>query len=212
MNGQVLTQVLLAIASWIGIPWAWLSMRVPRRRSITAILMGIVTNLGPLITPWIAMPLLAQPHLVGSLKTATFAAGILLLAVAALMEIWATPFIFPAASKGGDVGDPDFLVVKGPYRWIRHSQYLGGVLGLMGWALLRGGLYSILLSPIVFLLFRVEAYWEEKHVLEPKFGDEFRRFKEQVPTAIFGRVGMIILIVVYLAFVSLVISGKGATF
>jgi hypothetical protein len=58
-------------------------------------------------------------------------------------------------------------------------------------------------------LFRLEAYLEESRILEPKFGDEFRRFKEQVPAAILGRVGTILLIVAYLVFVSLLVLGKG---
>jgi protein-S-isoprenylcysteine O-methyltransferase Ste14 len=180
---------------------------------MTIILWGILTNIGPLImvVPWIVMPLLAQPHLAGSLKTVTFASGVILLVAAALLTIWAYPFIFPAASRGGDVLDPDFLVVKGPYQWVRHSQYLAGVLGLIGWALLKGGLYSILLSPISYLLFRLEAYLEDNRVLEPKFGDEFRQFKERVPAAILGRVGTIILLVVYLVFVFLVAFGQMTT-
>jgi protein-S-isoprenylcysteine O-methyltransferase Ste14 len=209
---QIVVQVVLALVSWLGIPVGWASGYRGQRR-IRQPLAGIITNMGPLlmIAPWIAMPLLAQPHLAGPLRTATFATGILFLLVAVLMIIWATPFIFPAAKKGGDELDPEFLVAKGPYRWVRHSQYLAGILGLMGWALLRGGLYSILLSPVIYLLFRFEAYLEESRVLEPKFGDEFCRFKEQVPTAILGRVGIVILVVAYLGFVSAVVWGKGTT-
>ena len=209
---QIALQIILAIASWIGIPLGWISGYRGQRR-IKQPLAGIITNIGPLImvAPWIIMPLLAQPHLVGSLRTWVFAIGIILLVAAVLIVIWATPFIFPAAKKGGDELDPDFLVVKGPYQWVRHSQYLAGVVGIMGWALLRGGLYSILLSPIGYLLFRFEAYLEESRVLEPKFGDEFRRFKKEVPSAILGRTGTIILILAYLIFIVLVLSGKVIT-
>jgi protein-S-isoprenylcysteine O-methyltransferase Ste14 len=212
MMDQIALQAILAGVSWLGIPMGWLPGHRGQRR-ISQPLGGIIANVGVLIliAPWVVMPLLAQPRFVGSLRTGTFAIGILLLVVAALMGIWATPFIFPAAKKGGDELDPEFLVVKGPYQWVRHSQYLAGVLGIIGWALLRGGLYSILLSPISYLLFRFEAYLEESRVLEPKFGDEFRRFKKQVPTAILGRIGTIILIFAYLAFVSLVVLGKVTT-
>ena len=48
-------------------------------------------------------------------------------------------------------------------------------------------------------------------LLEPEFGDEFRRFKEQVPTAILGRIGTAILILAYLIFLALVLSGKAIT-
>jgi protein-S-isoprenylcysteine O-methyltransferase Ste14 len=206
---QLVMQVVLAVGSWPGILMGWMSGYRGQGR-IPQPLAGIITNLGPLImiAPWIAMPLLAQPRLVGSGRTIVFIIGILLLAAAALIIIWATPFIFPAAKKGGDELDPEFLVVKGPYRWVRHAQYLGGVLGLIGWALLRGGFYSILFSPISYLLFRFEAYLEENRVLEPKFGAEFQQFKKRVPAAILGRVGTIILLVAYLAIVSLVVFGK----
>jgi hypothetical protein len=76
---------------------------------------------------------------------------------------------------------------------------------------LRGSFYSLLLCPIYYLLFRFEAYLEEHRVLEPKFGDEFRRFKKRVPVAFFGRIGTAILLLMYLVFVSLVIAGKIAT-
>jgi protein-S-isoprenylcysteine O-methyltransferase Ste14 len=164
-----------------------------------------------MIAPWVVMPLLAQPHLTGWLQTGTFVTGALILVIAAIIEIWATPFIFPAAKKGGDELNPEFLVVKGPYHWVRHPQYAGAVTGFIGWALFHGALYSLLLSPIIFLLFRFEAYLEESRVLEPKFGEEFRRFKEQVPAALFGRTGTIILIVVYGVFVFLVVSGMVPT-
>ena len=205
-------QAVLVVVSWLGIPVGWLAGHRGKRR-INGPLGGIITNAGVLImiAPWVIMPLLAQPRFVGSLRTGTFAIGILLLVAAALMATWATPFIFPAAKKGGDELDPEFLVVKGPYQWVRHPQYMAVVVGIIGWALLRGGLYSILLSPISYLLFRFEAYLEESRVLEPKFGDEFRRFKEQVPTAILGRIGTIILILAYLVFVSLVVLGKVTT-
>ena len=127
---------------------------------------------------------------------------------AALIEIWTAPFIFPAAKKGGDELNPEFLVVKGPYQWVRHPQYAGAVIGFIGWAIFEGGLYSILFSPVLFLLFRFEAYLEESRVLEPKFGDDFRRFKEQVPAALFGRMGTLVLILVYAILIFSVLSGK----
>jgi protein-S-isoprenylcysteine O-methyltransferase Ste14 len=212
MVDQISLQVRLAVVSWLGILLGWLPGYRGQRR-IRQPFGGIITNLGVIImiAPWVVMPLLAQPRLTGSLQSVAFVIGALLLVIAVLIAAWATPFIFPAAKKGGDELNPEFLVVRGPYRWVRHPQYVGVVIGFIGWALMQGGLYSLLLSPILFLLFRFEAYLEESRVLEPKFGDEFRRYKEQVPAAFFGRIGTIILILVYVIFVSLVILGKVPT-
>jgi protein-S-isoprenylcysteine O-methyltransferase Ste14 len=212
MNNQISLQVGLAAVSWLGILLGWLP-GYRGQRHIKQPFGGIITNIGVfvIIVPWVVMPLLAQPHLIGSLRTVTFDIGALLLVAAAGIATWATPFIFPAAKKGGDELDPEFLVTKGPYQWVRHPQYVAGVVGVIGWALLQGGLYTLLLSPIIFLLFRFEAYLEESRVLEPKFDNEFQRFKERVPTAFFGRMGTIILILAYSIFVSLVVLGKITT-
>jgi len=77
---------------------------------------------------------------------------------------------------------------------------------MVGWVLLNGALYSLSLCPIFYLLFRFEAYLEERRVLGQKFGDEFQRYKEQVP-AFFGRIGTAILTSIYLLFVVAVALG-----
>jgi protein-S-isoprenylcysteine O-methyltransferase Ste14 len=164
-----------------------------------------------MLVPWIVMAFLAQPRFVDPLRTWTLFSGTLFFIAAALLGVWSTPFIFPAAKKGGDELDPEFLVVKGPYQWVRHPQYVTGILGLIGLDLLLGAMYSLLLSPIFYLLFRFEAYLEESRVLERKFGDEFRQFKKRVPIALFGRIGTTILLLTYLVFVFLVVLGKVPT-
>jgi protein-S-isoprenylcysteine O-methyltransferase Ste14 len=204
-TNQILLQAVLAIGSWLGLALGWLSGYRGKRR-IKHPIAGIITNLGALvmIVPWIVMAFLTQPRFVEPLRTWTLFSGILLFTSAALLGGWSTPFIFPAAKKGGDELNPEFLVVKGPYQYVRHPQYVTGILAIIGLDLLLGAVYSLLLSPIFYLLFRFEAYLEESRVLEPKFGDEFRQFKKRVPTAFFGRIGTAILLLMYLAFALLV--------
>jgi protein-S-isoprenylcysteine O-methyltransferase Ste14 len=206
---QVLLQTVLAIGSWLGPALGWLQGYRGKRR-IKQPLAGIITNVGALvmIVPWVVMAFLTQPRFADPLRTWALFSGILLLIAAVLLGAWSTPFIFPAAKKGGDELNPDFLVVKGPYQWVRHPQYVTGILGLIGLDLLLGATYSLLLSPALYLLFRFEAYLEESRVLEPKFGDEFRQFRKRVPVAFFGRVGTTILLLVYLVFVFLVVLGR----
>lgn len=208
MLDQLVLQVILVIISWLGIAISWSSGYLGNRR-IRQPFSGILTNVGILVMfiPWIVMPILAQPHLIGPWQAVTFAMGIVFIVAAIIIEVKAMPFILPAAKKGGDELDPEYLVVEGPYRRVRHPQYLGAVFLFIGWILLLGGLYTILLSPIVFLLLRFEAYLEESRVLGPKFGTEFLQFKERVHTAILGRIGIVILILVYLVFVTLLALG-----
>lgn len=205
----MLDQIVLTVVSWAGILVGWLPGYRGQRR-ISQPLGGIITNVGVLImlVPWVIMPFLTQPRFTGPLRTGSLIIGIVLLVAALFMEIWSTPFIFPAAKKGGDELDPEYLVMKGPYQWVRHPQYVGVVTAMIGWTLLWGGVTTLLLSPLFYLLFRFEAYLEESRVLGPKFGEEFRRFKEQVPTAFFGRIGTVILLVIYVIFVSLIVLGQ----
>lgn len=202
-------QVLLAGISPLGICLGWLSGHRGQRR-IRQPLAAVITNDGVfvIVVPWVIMPLLLQPRITGPARAPVFFAGILLLAAFIVLEIWATPFIFPAAKKGGDELDPAFLVQKGPYRHMRHPQYVAAVTGFIGWAFLQGAVYSLLLSPVMVLVFRAEAYLEERYVLEPKFSDEFRKFKREVPAAFFGRAGTLILAAAYVLFLFLVVTER----
>jgi len=76
------------------------------------------------------------------------------------------------------------LVVKGPYRYVRHPLYLGVVLLVLGWWLLLD--YSFLLISIILLLLWfnfVVAPFEEKE-LRAIFGEDYERYAKGVPKII----------------------------
>jgi protein-S-isoprenylcysteine O-methyltransferase Ste14 len=151
------------------------------------------------------MPLLAQPRFIGSLRLGLGVAGALLVSVGAILWGWGVRLLEPSVGWG-DESNPKYLVIQGPYKWMRHPIYVGAVTLMVGWILLNGALYSLLLCPIFYLMFHFEAYLEEKSILGPKFGHEFQRYKEQIP-AFFGRVGTAILALIYLLLVIAVAWG-----
>jgi len=76
------------------------------------------------------------------------------------------------------------LVVKGPYKYVRHPLYSGVILLVMGWWLLLD--YSfLLLSTILLLLWfnYVVAPFEEKE-LRAIFGEEYEKYAKEVPRII----------------------------
>jgi len=76
------------------------------------------------------------------------------------------------------------LVVKGPYRHVRHPLYFGVVLLVLGWWLLLD--YSFLLVSTILLLMWfnfVVAPFEEKE-LRAIFGEDYERYAEGVPKII----------------------------
>jgi protein-S-isoprenylcysteine O-methyltransferase Ste14 len=73
------------------------------------------------------------------------------------------------------------LVTKGPYKFIRHPQYLSQILSDLGAGLALG---SFLIVPIALLLelplFILRAGLEDK-LLEKRFGEEYVNYKKSTP-------------------------------
>jgi protein-S-isoprenylcysteine O-methyltransferase Ste14 len=68
------------------------------------------------------------------------------------------------------------LVRSGPYRWIRHPIYTGGLLGLLGTALASGkasGFLGVLLA-VCALVYKLRI---EERVMSAQFGDDYRKYR-----------------------------------
>ena len=74
----------------------------------------------------------------------------------------------------------DALVADGVYSYIRHPQYLGIFLMTSGFLLQWITIPTVLMFPILILLYYRLAKKEEKE-MEGLFGDEYRRYKSTVP-------------------------------
>lgn len=72
------------------------------------------------------------------------------------------------------------LVKDGPYAIIRHPQYLGGILFTISITLWTQWWVSLILSIIIIILTYQWTYTEDKKLIE-KFGEEYKRYKENVP-------------------------------
>lgn len=210
----MLTQILLAAANWLLFPLGWPAIFVGQRR-LSGRLGTIVSQIGKqaqpiailvLLVPWIIMPILEQPRFAGSVRSVLGVVGALLVAVGVILSAWGMRTLVPSTGWADDI-NPEYLVTKGPYQRIRHPISVAGIGLIVGYVLLTGAVYSFLLCPIPCLVLRCEAYLEEKRVLEPKFGDEFRRYKAQVQAALFGRVGTAALTLIYLLFAAAVLAG-----
>lgn len=75
----------------------------------------------------------------------------------------------------------DQLITTGLYRFVRHPQYTGLFIGLFGEGVVHWPtLFSVGLFPLIVLAYYLLSRNEEKRVLE-KFGDEYRKYQQQVP-------------------------------
>ncbi len=72
------------------------------------------------------------------------------------------------------------LVTKGVYRYVRHPQYLGLLLVTLGWLIHWPTIPTLLMWPILAVMYYRLAKQEEKE-MEEGFGDRYLLYKENVP-------------------------------
>jgi len=75
------------------------------------------------------------------------------------------------------------LVTTGIYGHVRHPQYLGFLLLTLGMNVLWIAISTLLLWPILAILYYRLAKAEDKE-LEERFGEEYRKYKCMVPILI----------------------------
>ncbi len=80
------------------------------------------------------------------------------------------------------------LVIAGPYRYVRHPMYLGGVIGALGLALFAGSLHGFLYSFVLALVLSHIADAEEED-LRARFGENYVDYGKKVPK-LFPNVGI----------------------
>jgi len=72
------------------------------------------------------------------------------------------------------------LIVSGLYSKMRHPQYFGLMIFYAGLCLLFGALYAIYLIPAVIVLHVLQAWLEEKYILEKMFKQDYKKYKKKV--------------------------------
>jgi len=72
------------------------------------------------------------------------------------------------------------LAVEGPYARVRHPQYSGFLLVMLGFLLQWPTILTLAMFPVLTYMYLRLARSEEREVTE-QFGDEYRRYAAQVP-------------------------------
>ncbi|MFX0179656.1 MAG: methyltransferase family protein [Candidatus Hodarchaeota archaeon] len=78
------------------------------------------------------------------------------------------------------------LIKTGIYSVIRHPIYLSWVLIFMGCSFAFDSFLAILFIPILIVLLEIHCILEEKYILLPNFGEEYREYKKKIPFRIFS--------------------------
>lgn len=82
------------------------------------------------------------------------------------------------SSDSPDPIPPSKLVVRGPYRWVRHPLVLGTLLFFWVWPLMTSRRLLFAAGMTLYVVFATP--WEERD-LERTFGEDYRRYRKRVP-------------------------------
>ena len=139
---------------------------------ILIILSGIIL-LGGMV---VAFPIIPQPRMTNFYLR--FVVGTLITVFGITVRVY--PLIYLRKMKTrSDLVSPSKLVTSGPYSIVRHPHYSAGIIFILGWFLLWGGVYSIFVMPAVIIAIIFQAFIEEKYILEKEFGDEYIEYKRK---------------------------------
>lgn len=75
------------------------------------------------------------------------------------------------------------LVTSGIYKYIRHPQYSGFVLMIVGFLIQWPTIITLIMAPILLIMYTKLAKKEEKKMVE-LFGEKYEEYRKQVPAFI----------------------------
>ena len=106
-------------------------------------------------------------------------AGSVVVATGVFLAIWARSLLGKNWSGRVMLQNQHHLVTGGPYRFVRHPIYLGGLLAMFGSSLVLGHVFGFAYS----VLSTFELVMKSRHedvLLAKQFPDEFPEYKQQV--------------------------------
>jgi len=108
--------------------------------------------------------------------------GLLIAVCGELIRLWAVSWAGSETRTTGKVGGT-YLVINGPYAYVRNPLYVGNVLIYFGLGIMSFALFPYLqILAIAFFVFQYyEIIKEEEGFLKEKFGNDFTEYLKNVP-------------------------------
>jgi protein-S-isoprenylcysteine O-methyltransferase Ste14 len=105
--------------------------------------------------------------------------GFVLTILGAAFAIWARWTLGGNWSATVTVKEKHSFVRRGPYRWVRHPIYAGGLLAMFGTALVYGEAGCFLAVILAFVGWWLKARMEEEFMTQ-HFGEDYRLYQRTV--------------------------------
>jgi len=106
-------------------------------------------------------------------------AGLVLIAVGIILREWSIWVLGKYFTGQVQVREKAKLVTNGPYRYIRHPSYTGGMLSLIGITLAIGTWFGALVAFVLSLIAYQYRIHVEEEALQKAFGSEYEEYKNR---------------------------------
>ncbi len=166
----ILSSLFFILPSWIVTKLEMLENKLWR---ILVEIIGVVA-LGSAV---LLIPFLSQPRLENFYLQ--YLLGIPLIIGGVILRFYAM-YYFKNKNTTLELKTPSKLITTGPYSLVRHPMYTGSLIFILGWFLLWGGIYTILLFPLFIIPIYIQAWVEEKYILKKVFADKYEEYKQEV--------------------------------
>lgn len=127
----------------------------------TVVLIGLILD--------ILMPVRLLPDTIAT------TIGFVLILIAPMLIIWAQSASWKHRD-GRKSENPNFA--KGPYAFLRSPTHLGLDMLVIGFGLLLNSIFIIIFWIVSFILSRFVFVKKQEQLLEEKYGDHYKRYKE----------------------------------
>ena len=128
------------------------------------------------------------PHLENRLwppSAIWLAVGLTIQALGLVLAIWARSILGKNWSGRISIGGNQELVVRGPYRMVRHPIYTGGLMAVLGTAIVSGQLRAFVGLILVVIGISIKILREER-ALRQHFGSAYEEYAMRVPGLVPG--------------------------
>ena len=106
--------------------------------------------------------------------------GLIPIALGIAGLVWIMMVAFLESPKRIELRQAAFLVTRGPYAYSRNPMYVSELALWLGWAVFYGNIGVLIGFVILFAVLVAGARYEER-VLETRFGDAYRAYRDRVP-------------------------------
>lgn len=112
----------------------------------------------------------------GPARDGVYIAGLLLTVAGWLLRIWAQQHTGRFFTGEVAVQQDHQVVTSGPYRWVRHPSYTGGILSAIGFGLMLNTWLGALISGVLLIWAYAIRVPREEALLAQHLGDAYRAY------------------------------------